>query len=250
MILLRSLILELAKTTNKIKIGDSVLYGVVHGEYVQIKDTDRAILESELKKVNGVTFYEGPKGHEPIVQKLLDTFGIDISSESWEPNDNELTGNARIGKLVAGWWNQTLEDKVGLINLKDEWNRTNLPLTAKIGDVFKQSVGEKEFNFIINNFTDYSDKGRYSTKDFTDALNQVGFDEKGNPTEALETFNLAGHDQVFPEDNGLPTGKLKSIEVAFNLFRDKYLINKMKQIPGIYFVGEGHISNIKKLLNF
>ena len=251
MILLSKIIRELFENTNtnKIKIGNSVLYGVVHGERVQIKDTDRSVLKQELESVNGVTFYEGPKGHEPIVQKLLDTFGLDISSESWEPNDDELTGNARIGKLLAGWWNQTLEDKVGLTNLKDAWTRTNLPLTAKIGDVFKKSVGENEFTFIIKNFTDYSDKGRYSTKDFIDSLNQSGFDEKGNPTEALKTFNLAGHDQVFPEDNDLPIGKLKKAEIEFNSFRDKHLINQMKQVSGIYFAGEGHISNIKNQSN-
>lgn len=249
MILLTTLIRESMDITNKIRVGNSTLYGVVHGEQVQIKEKDYKALEAELSTVNGVTFYEGPEGHEPITKKLLKNFPtMNITSASWEPDESSLTGTAKVGSAVAGWWNQTLDDAVGLDNIKSAWEKTGLPMTSLIGDVFKASVGQDVFDYIINNFTDYSEEGRYSTQDFIDSLKQKGFDENGNPTEALETFNLAGHDQVFPEDNGLTPGKLKSSEQAFNLFRDRYLLNMMKKTPGVYFAGEGHITNIKNII--
>jgi hypothetical protein len=249
MILLTTLICESADITNKIRVGNSTLYGVVHGERVQIKEKDYKALEAELSAVNGTTFYEGPVGHESITKKLLNKFPtIKIKSTSWEPEESSLTGNAKVGSAVAGWWNQTLDDAVGLDNIKSAWEKTGLPTTSLIGDVFKTSVGQEVFDYIINNFTDYSNEGRYSKEDFINALSQQAFDENGNPTEALETFNLAGHDQVFPEDNDLTPGKLKSSEQAFNLFRDRYLLNMMKKIPGIYFAGEGHITNIKNII--
>lgn len=226
-------------------MGNSTLYGVVHGKQVQIKEKDYKSLEAELSAVHGATFYEGPEGHEKITQQLLKKFpNIDITSASWEPDEKLLTGKAKIGNAVAGWWNQTLDDAVGLDNIKSAWKKTGLPTTSLIGDVFKASVGPQIFEYVINNFTDYSDDGRYSNTDFINSLSERGFDENGNPTEALETFNLAGHDQVFPEDNNLNSGTLKSAEQSFNLFRDRYLLTMMKKTPGIYFAGDGHITNI------
>ncbi len=249
MILLTTLICESANITNKIRVGSSILYGVVHGERVQIKEKDYKGLETELSAADGATFYEGPIGHELVTKKLLKKFPtINITSTSWEPDEKLFTGKAKVGSAVAGWWNQTLEDAVGLENIKSAWKKTGLPTTSLIGDVFKTSVGQEVFDYIINNFTDYSKEGRYSKQDFINSLKQKGFDENGNPTEALETFNLAGHDQVFPKDNDLTPGKLKSSEQAFNLFRDKYLLNMMKKTPGVYFAGEDHITNIKNII--
>lgn len=249
MILLTTLICE-SSVTNKIRVGNSTLYGVIHGEQVQIKEKDYKTLEAELSVVNGKTFYEGPVGHEKVTQQLLNKFpSTDITSTSWEPDEKLLTGKAKVGNAVAGWWNQTLDDAVGLDNIKSAWKKTGLPTTSLIGDVFKASVGPQVFNYIINNFTDYSGEGRYSKTDFISSLNEKGFDESENPTEALKTFNLAGHDQVFPEDNNLNPGTLKSVEQSFNLFRDRYLLNMMKKTPGVYFAGDGHITNIKNIIN-
>jgi hypothetical protein len=249
MLSLTKLILEIfdKNTTNKIKIGKSVLYGVVHGEYVQVTKDQYSVFKQELQSVNGQTFYEGPIGHEGITQQLLNKMGIKISAKSWEPSDDMLTGTAKIGRLVAGWWNQTLDDAVGLKNIKQEWERTGVSTSEPIEVAFKASVGNDVFEYLLNNFTDYSDKGRYSKEDFINALSQQAFNEDGSPTKALETFNLAGHDQVFPEDNNLPPGKLKKVEQAFSIFRDKHLIDMMKNTPGVYFAGSGHLDTISNI---
>lgn len=61
----------MSNKTNKIIIGNSVLYGVVHGSHVELKTTEQDAFAKALR--NLPTFYEGPKGHEPVTMELFKT---------------------------------------------------------------------------------------------------------------------------------------------------------------------------------
>lgn len=245
-----------APGSKKIRLDNgSVLYGVVHGQYVEIAFSEYDLFATELESVGNKTFHEGPDGlgHEDVVKELMRiTVGTELVGTSWEPPKESIVDLAKIGSLVAGWWNETFDADgrgQGFINLKSEWNKWGFSLTTSIGDAFAVAMGSS-YNTIIDNFTGYEEFGRYSKFDFLATLTQRAFDDKGNPTEALYDFNQAGHDQVFPEDQDppLPPGKLKAVEQEFNLARDKYLLEKMRRDRGVYFAGSGHIDNIRKLL--
>jgi hypothetical protein len=239
--------------TNKISIGRSVLYGAVHGNHIQIRIDDYDVLVKELQSVNYNTFYEGPY-HEPITTELFSLFlspaevsRIQSNATSWEPSDDTFGDADLIGKLVAGWWNQTIADGQGLPNLKNAWADSGVPFTATIKEAFEASVGSS-YQLILDNFKGYERQKRYSRQDFLNILNERGFNDDGTPTDALIDFNEAGHDQVFPEDNGLPPGPIKKSEMSFNRKRDLHLIEMMKTKPGIYFAGAGHLDNIRTII--
>jgi hypothetical protein len=210
-------------------------------------------LESQLRYRNYVTFFEGGESHETVTQEVLklclskNKFNEVMSkSKSWEPPDTAVGDAELIGKLVAGWWNQTIADGQGLPNLKNAWRDSGVAFNEPIGKAFKASVGSAH-QLILDKFTGYEKKGRYSKQDFIDTLAQRGFDDSENYTEALVDFNEAGHDQVFPEDSNLPPGPIKESEAAFNRARDLHLIELMKTTPGIYFAGDGHLDNLRQM---
>jgi hypothetical protein len=250
----RIVIFEQDYETKKVKVGQSVLYGVDHGKYVFINSKDFHKLASELKRVDYSTYYEGPSHEEPT-KKLLELFDPDkkylAKAESWEPPLEDFSGMAEIGLVLAGWWNQTIDDGTGLPNIKSVWGKTGLSLDGTtIGEAFRKSVGS-HYQTIINNFTDYSAYGRYSKNEFMLTLDEVGFDSAGNSTDALKKFNEAGHDQVFPEDAegfNLPPGKLHATQASLNRARDLHLIKLMKNNPGIYFAGYSHVDLVKEIL--
>lgn len=248
-----------APGTNKIKLSNgSVLYGVVHGQHVQLRNTEEEqnTFIAELDNVGGTTFYEGLEGHEEITTELLHMLynKSSIQAESWEPSIDTImnkSDNAAIGNLVAGWWNQSITQdsdggKTAINNIKSVWSKTGVSFDSTIGEAFRAATG-RYYDIILDNFTSYSDRGRYSTEEFVATLSQRGFNG-GVPTEALRDFNAAGHDQVFPEDNKLRPGPLKKTEQEFNLLRDEHLLNMMRTVRGMYFAGDGHIDNIKKLI--
>lgn len=241
---------QTSKGTNKIKIGNSILYGVVHGNHVEVSVEDYDTFGEELNRI-GNTFYEGSTGHELVTQQLMElTIGKVLSGKSWEPES--IPDSGKIGEAVAGWWNQSItEDNDGgviaITNIRDAWTKTGLGFDVTIGQAFKASVRDL-YSSILKGFKSYNQYGRYSKTNFLNTLNQRGFDDNGNATEALKDFNSAGHDQVFPEDNNLPPGPLKKGEQAFNLYRDEHLINLMETQTGIYFSGSGHLDNIHKIL--
>jgi hypothetical protein len=247
----RIVIFEQDYETKKVKVGQSVLYGVEHRKYVFINSKDFHKLASELKRVDYSTYYEGPSHEEPT-KKLLELFDPDkkylAKAESWEPPLKDFSGMAEVGLVVAGWWNQTIDDGTGLPNIKSVWKETGLSFDrTTIGEAFRKSVGN-HYQFILNNFTDYSEYGRYSKSEFVATLDKLGFDDDGNPTESLWDFNQAGHDQVFPEDNNLPDGNFKKSEYAFNRIRDLHLINLMKTNTGVFFAGHSHLDYIKEII--
>jgi hypothetical protein len=238
--------------TNKIQIGKSILYGAIHGSHIELSVNDYDTFAEELKSRNYFTFFEGPS-HEPITKELFslclprtEVSQIISKAKSWEPPENKFTDNSAIGRLVAGWWNQTFDDAVGLENLKNEWMKTGVSLDKTIKEAFSKSVGNL-YQTILDNFTGYEAYGRYSKQAFLNTLGERAFDDAGNFTDALYDFNQAGHDQVFPEDNNLPYGKLKESEQSFNKERDLHLIEEMKTTAGVYFAGSGHLDNLRKM---
>jgi hypothetical protein len=235
-----------SRGTNKLQIKNSILYGVNHGSHVEIRVDEYDTLARQLTAVNGLVYHEGTK-IEPVVKELIELLHPNIIMQSWEPPAKNFSNIAAAGELVAGWWNQTFDDEVGFSNIKDAWVASGKPFTATIGEAFFASVGGN-YQLILDNFTDYSTFGRYSKQDFLNTLNEKGFNADGSYTEALYDFNQAGHDQVFPEDSGLPPGNLKSAEQAFNLERDNYIIHLMKNNNAVFFAGSGHLDNIRKLI--
>jgi hypothetical protein len=237
--------------TKKIQIGNSVLYGVSHGNYVFVHENDWDDLENELLSKNA-TFFEGTAGHEKPVEELISYLigKTTDTSDSWEPSDDVFGDAELIGKLVSGWWNQTIADGQGLSNLINAWRKSGVAFNETIGNAFKASVGSS-YQLILDNFQGYEENGRYSKEAFIDTLNKRGFaDDKGKQyTEDLVDFNEAGHDQVFPEDQEppLPPGPIKNSEAAFNRTRDLHLIEMMKTTPGIYFAGDGHVDNLRNM---
>jgi hypothetical protein len=207
---------------------------------------------------NNNTYFEGNHdgaGHEDPTKTLLSyIIGNKYSSKTWEPDENQFEKIRKelmydkdftdLGQKVAGWFNQTFEDGQGGPNLKKAWDNTSANPTDKIGDVFKKSVGETTYNLFLQNFTEY----RISKQTFITMLKQPGYDKNGNPTTALEIVNLAGHDQLFPEDANLPADKLKQSEINFNTIRRTQLIRTMQNQAGVYFVGWGHIEELEKMI--
>lgn len=244
--------------TEKHTVGMSAVYGVTHSEkegFVHLLPKDYPTFAQELASVGYRTFFEGPSGHERSTLELFDLLEIKniITARSWEPSNEEFVSIRNelgydeaftaLGAKVAGWFNQTIDDGQGLPNMMSEWRKTGEPLTEKIGNVFRKSVGEVTYNLFLEHFTEYS--GRFSRRELTRYLDQPGFDANGNYTEALKEFNEAGHDQVFPEDEGLPFGKLKESEQNFNRIRRVHLKRMMQKNPGVYFIGIGHIDELR-----
>jgi hypothetical protein len=244
--------------TKKVKIGNSVAYGVEHTKFVYVNYEDYATLYNELTLTNNNTYFEGNfegAGHEDPTKTLLSyIIGNKYSSKTWDPDENQFEEIRKelmydkdftdLATKLAGWFGQTFDDGQGGPNLKGEWDKTSANPTDKIGDVFKKSVGETTYNLFLENFTEY----RISKQTFITMLNQPGYDTNGNPTTALEIVNLAGHDHLFPEDANLPAGKLKQSEIYFNTIRRTHLIRTMQNQAGVYFVGWGHIEELEKMI--
>jgi hypothetical protein len=244
--------------TKKVKIGNSVAYGVEHTKFVYVNYEDYATLYNELTLNNNNTYFEGNSDeadHEAPTKTLLSyIIGNKYSSKTWDPDENQFEEIRKelmydkdftdLGQKFAGWFNQTFDDGQGGPNVKGEWDRTSANPTDKIGDVLKKSVGQTTYNLFLENFTEY----RISKQTFITMLNQPGYDTNGNPTTALEIVNLAGHDQLFPEDANLPADKLKQSEINFNNIRRTHLIRTMQNQAGVYFVGWGHIEELEKMI--
>lgn len=91
-----------ARRTHKLALSNgSVLYGVVHNAYVEILPEDYDQLETDLKRVNGKTFYEGQTGHEQVTKDLLRyLYKNSIQANTWEPPDDKETRDLYLIKLM------------------------------------------------------------------------------------------------------------------------------------------------------
>lgn len=261
-----------ALKTNKITIGNSVLYGMNHGKHIELSIDDYDKFHDQLQSVGGQIFFEGPTGGDdlPIIEEVINSMYVGtIKKASWEPPPEEFAKRGDFGKLggiggtVAGWWNQWIrgDDDGGITataNIKSEWAKVDPSFSMTIGEVFGKSMGGN-LSSLRSKWKTYNYGGNEYTAEyvFGTLFSQRGW-QGGKPTRALEEFNEAGHFQVFPEDSAWDTktkkfdgnyeeGELFEAQHAFNKIRDEYLIFKMETNPGIYFAGSGHLDNIRKM---
>lgn len=236
--------------TNKLIVGNSVLYGVEHAKCVQISVDDYDTLEMELNRVSNQTFYEGLTGHEDVTREVIKAVvGTDLVGESWDINmesgEDELrtilplfgpvfeergTGifpnvqRGLTGKTLTG--NETLMQVLLMTDGSGGWiNNASQTNIKKIISMARPDTQTQLNNYLYapytkENFKNFHEIGqKYAFADYADELDEY----------------YKGAD-------------ITQLQMVANKMRDERLITFMKTRSGIYFAGSGHLDNIRKMM--
>jgi hypothetical protein len=239
--------------TKKVKIGNSVLYGVEHEKYVLINEDDWHELILELKSVDYCTYYEGTNGHELPTLQLLNLLDSDQNykgkSKSWDIGDPQVL--ELFGGNPGPMWNaitkKIKEEKIDIEGKtlmevlaitsgqtgKNWWTRTKITESEIENYVRMATSGVRNAPSLQYNSTLY--------KEFT----EVEFSEFEQFKKEMMVVAFASNEGA----DGKPYigNELERITSEANLGRDTHLKYLMETEPGVYFAGHSHVDDIKKL---
>lgn len=244
---------QMATKTNKIKMSNgSVLYGVVHGAYVEILPEHYDELEQELVRVGGNTFYEGPVGHEEVTKELLKyVYDKDsITATSWEPTLREdVSGDLyRVTELFGGG-SDTLWGQI-----KDIVAERGIATDKTLLEVLAAGSGQKSG---MNNW--WSEK--VATKEQImelSSLSGVNTAILNRPYDTISksefvNFHLEVQKRAFASYEGKDyeqfiDSPIERKTTLISRIRQRNLYKLMRSTPAIYFAGASHVDDMRKFV--
>lgn len=236
--------------TNKVQIGNSVLYGVEHNQYVQISIDDYDTLEMELNRVNNQTFYEGLTGHEDVTLEVIKAvIGTELVGESWDINME--SGEDELRTILPLFGPAFEEGGKGIFpNVQRKLSGKILTGNETLMQVLLMADGSGGW---INNASETNIKKIISMAR-PDTQTQLNNYLYGPYTkENFKKFHEIGQKYAFADyEDGLGEyykgADITQLQIVANKMRDERLINFMKTRSGIYFAGSSHLDNIRKMM--
>lgn len=240
--------------TRKLEIGNSVLYGVKHGSYVYVHENDWDELESELRSKKA-TFYEGTEGHEKPVKELIQYLigKTAYTSDSWENPDAE---EAPVLNLFGGE-TDTIIDQIRSIMRGKKYS-------GRVVDILASTSGRHPNNKASWGANKLTADEIIKISKLAPSLDTTLLEKMVTSREEFENvfipFHKAAAEYAFgkdfrrekPEESWfgkfVPKTELETITKKANLMRDVYLVKMMRERPGVYFAGEGHIDLVRLVL--
>jgi hypothetical protein len=240
--------------TKRIYIGNSVLYGCAHGSYVFVHERDWDTLENEINSKKA-TYYEGTTGHEKPVQELLQYLvgKTGYTSDTWE---NVNAKEDPVLPLFGGDTETIIEQIRGIVKER------KLKYSGKVVDILASTSG------YIPNGNTWWGSDKLSAREIKNIaklgepyLNTSPLDKIVNSREEFEKiyeeFHANAQKYAFAKDQRKPKPEVgwkgeatprTELEIRArnaNLVRDVYLVKLMKEKPGVYFAGEGHVDLVR-----
>jgi hypothetical protein len=215
-------------------IGNSVLYGVKHGDYVEVVPDEYDMVLKELTGVGGKIYYEGqappPSGDWPVIDQLINLVDYTgtIQHASWEPiiNDMELANRLYMITDIFGSDSSTL------------WEQ--LQSTSKGNTLVEKIVFRSEQKYSKEEIIQLVNLANYPTTMLNNNFNTI---EKSDFLKFHETLqNRAFADYGLTEEVTEFTKKQQLITDI----RQQSLINSMRKSPGVYFAGLSHVDKLKR----
>ena len=243
---------QVSKGTHKLAIGNSILYGVNHGSYVEVSINHYPTIIKEIKDKGYKIFYEGIGDKpEPIILELFDILEVfddtfdttQLKFESWDIDvQSGKTEYSTILPLFGSnlsEFKKNISKSIGNTPITGKTLLEVLLMSAKPGgwitsaspDIIRNVVAMAPDNIAakLNSYLDgeYTDS---NFKRFHTLGQQYAFADWEKPTE-------------------IPRGTaIDNLQKRVNLDRDVQLKRNMETTPGIYFTGAGHIGLVEKLL--
>lgn len=226
--------------TIKYTKGNSVLYGVTHGQYVNISQDDYDVLYEELHKTSYTTYFEGAYGHEEITQVLLKLIlGNAVYKESsWEPphDPNLYLVTELFGAEADASWN----------NINRGVKEDNIDVSGKrLIDVVAETSAywsdRKDRPYTVGEIQALLNTAKGDTSIYSDLFSEISKErflkfQKRMMIQAFASYEGKRGEQFV----GSP---LEIKQKAVTAYRQTHLKNMMQTKPGVYFAGLGHVED-------
>jgi hypothetical protein len=243
--------------TNSVRIGPSILYGVVHGSHVKIAMDDYDSLESQLRYRKYVTFFEGSDSHESVTQEVLKLClsknkldEVMSKSKSWEPTiDPRYSAELyRVTELFGG------ESDTIWGQIKDAVKERNISTNLKLIDVLEATSGQspvpKGSSFMADKVTAKQIRDLVILSGVSDSL----LDKKYSSIEQSEftSFHLEIQRRAFASYEGenykqFVGSGIERKTTLISRIRQRNLYKLMRSTPAIYFAGDSHVDDMRKI---
>lgn len=252
------IVAQTAPGTMRVKVGNSVLYGAAHGEYVTVTINDYPRIIREIKNCNYQIFYEGiiDTKPEPVVMELFkilhafdDTFDISrLKYETWDINME--TGKDALRTILPLFGPTFEQDGQGIFpNVQRKLNNIKLTGNETLMQVLLMTSGTGGWiaNASETNIRKIISMAREDTQaELNNYLNAT------YTKENFAEFHAIGQKYAFADyedDLGefYKTADITRLQMLANRKRDYHLFNFMKTRTGVYFAGYGHLEMIEKI---
>lgn len=233
--------------TIKYTKGSSVLYGVTHGQHVNISQDDYEILYEELYKTSYNTYFEGSVGHENVTQTLLKLLlgKVNYKKASWEPP--HIPDLYLITELFGS------EGDVTWQQINDAIKERELDVSNKklIEVVAETSAGgnsywsdRKDRAYTVNEIQELLDVARGDTSLYNKNFSEVSREEFISFQNRMMVQAFAGYEGKRGEKFVGSPFEIK--QKAITTYRQTHLVNMMQTNPGVYFAGFSHVEDLIK----
>lgn len=226
--------------TVKCVLGNSVLYGVTHGKFVNIAYNDYDVLYEELHKTSYTTYFEGAYGHEEITQVLLKLIlGNAVYKESsWEPphDPNLYLVTELFGAEAEASWN----------NINRGVKEDNIDVSGKrLIDVVAETSAywsdRKDRPYTVGEIQALLNTAKGDTSMYSDLFSEISKErflkfQKRMMIQAFASYEGKRGEQFV----GSP---LEIKQKAVTAYRQTHLKNMMQTKSGVYFAGLGHVED-------
>lgn len=253
---------QTAPGTMRVKVGNSILYGAAHGEYVTVSIKDYPRLIREIKNCNYQIFYEGviDVKPEPVVMqlfKILHAFDstFDISRLKYTSWDINMQSGKDAFRTILPLFGPAFEqDGQGIFpNVQTKLTDKKIELTGSetLMQVLLMSGGQGGW---IDNASETNIRKIISMarEDTQAELNY--YLDRPYTKDNFEKFHAIGQKYAFADyedDLGeyYKTADITRLQIVANKKRDQRLFNFMKNSVGVYFAGYGHLEMIEEIKN-
>lgn len=233
--------------TIKYTKGGSVLYGVTHGQYVNISQDDYEILYEELYKTSYNTYFEGSTGHEDVTQTLLKLLlgKVNYKKVSWEPP--HVPDLYLITELFGAEGDVTWEQ------INDAVRDRNLDVSNKklIEVVAETSVGgnyhwsdRKDRAYTVNEIQELLNVALGDTSLYNKNFSEVSREEFIKFQQRMMIQAFAGYEGKRGEK--FVNSPFETKQKAITSYRQNHLLSMMETKPGVYFAGFSHVEDLIK----
>ena len=237
--------------TVKFSHHKSVLYGVVHHSHVMVKADDFHILIQEIEDVNYQTYYEGEVHESPTIQ-LLNLVDVNqyykSKAKTWEPpyDQNlylitELFGGD--GKVLWGYINDAITER----NL----DTSNMTVIDVLSETSVRRRGSQDVSYwsggsvkhTVDDITDLLQESTIpsATSVFYKKFDEVTSDEFINAHKKILIESFASYEGR--EGKEFVGSKMEIRQKQITVYRQKHLLEMMKEHPGVYFAGLSHVED-------
>lgn len=245
---------QLARRTNKLVLSNgSVLYGVVHGSYVEILPEDYDDLQRELEYVRGRTFYEGGDGHENVTKDLLKyLYKNSIKAESWEPvlREDVSAELYRVTELFGGGSDVLWKQLQSIVKDRDIPAKNMTLVEVMAVSSGPAPAGKTEW-WTSGKTTEQQIRELVKLSGVNDSLLDKPYDTVSK--SEFITFHLEIQRRAFASYEGdeykeFVGSAIERKTTLISRIRQRSLYKLMRKIPAIYFAGTSHVDDLKRFI--